>query len=277
MSHPIARLVLRLAVLTAALTLAACAPSGSASSASPVKPTAADASSRPSPRLPATPALPPSPSPSPMPTAVPSLPPPSPTPSPLPTATPPARTTTAFTLQETRGAVTLVTTIRTTRYEIGGATAAEMDTAMRTQGPVDPLGGYHWFALTEPLFDWRYTCPCGEGGCVTGPVTIYLTVSYTFPRWVAPAGADPTLTAQWAAFESALTEHERGHGALAVECAWALGEAFVALPPSDTCYALDAAVLSASEGVFAACRESQRRYEDETDHGRTQGVIWPPG
>jgi len=195
----------------------------------------------------------------------------------VPTATPPARTTTAVTLQETRGAVTLVTTIRTTHYEIGGATAAEIDTAMRTQGPVDPLGGYHWFALTEPLFDWRYACPCGEGGCVTGPVTIYLTVSYTFPRWTAPAGADPALTAQWAAFEAALTEHERGHGALAVECAWALGGAFAALPPSDTCCALDAAVLSASEGVFAACRESQRRYEEETDHGRTQGVIWPPG
>jgi predicted secreted Zn-dependent protease len=199
------------------------------------------------------------------------------TPSPVLTATPPPRTTYTTTSQETRGAVTLVAVVHTTRYEIGGATAAEIDTAMRTWGPVDPLGGYHWFALTEPLFDWRYSCPCGEGGCVTGPVTVYLTVSYTFPRWAASSGADPALAAQWTAFEAALIEHEHGHGALAAECAWSLGEAFAALPPAVTCAALDAAVLSASQDVFATCREAQRRYEDQTDHGRTQGVIWPPG
>lgn len=268
--HTSLRLSWRLGVLIAALALTACLPPKATPPPSTLPPLATDAPTSPPTSLPT---LTSSPS---VAAGIPSLP-PSSTPPPTPTAAPPARTTYTTTSQETRGAVTLITIVHTTRYEIGGATATDIDTAMRTWGPVDPLGGYHWFALTEPLFDWRYSCPCGEGGCVSGPVTAYLTISYTFPRWTASAGAEPALAAQWTTFEAALIEHEHGHGALAAECAWALGEALAALPPAASCAALDAAAASASQAVFADCREAQRRYEDETDHGRTQGVIWPPG
>jgi predicted secreted Zn-dependent protease len=195
--------------------------------------------------------------------------------SPSPTAT--LGTSFASTVRrETQGTVTLVTTTNITRYHINGATAESIDTQMRTLGPVDPLGGYHWFALTQPLFDWRYPCPCAAGGCTTGQVTIFLTLDYTLPLWQEPEGASDILRAQWVAFESALTQHERGHGAQATECAWELGRTFAALPPASTCPALDQAVLAASQDVFATCRDAQRQYETETDHGRTQGVIWPP-
>ena len=180
------------------------------------------------------------------------------------------------TTSETRGAVTLVATTTVRRYAVGGQTAADIDAEMRTAGPVDPLGGYHWFALTEPLFDWRYECPCTEDGCLPGPVTALLTVTLTLPRWTAPAGADGSLGGQWAAFEAALAAHEQGHAALAADCAWALGEAIAALPSQPSCPAVDAAARAASGPVFAACRAAQRAYEDETDHGWTQGVIWPP-
>jgi predicted secreted Zn-dependent protease len=177
---------------------------------------------------------------------------------------------------ETRGAVTLVTVMNTTHYHINGGSADEIDRQMRTLGPTDPLGGYHWYALTEPLFDWRYPCPCNAGGCTTGPVTMYLTLDYTLPLWLAPDGAGETLRAQWAAFEAALTLHEHGHGERAAECSWRLGETFARLPPAPTCTDVDQAVLTASREIFAGCRDTQGQYETETDHGRTQGVSWPP-
>ena len=222
--------------------------------------------------------------PSPTPTAAPlSLPSPTPaapltaTPSPLPSLTETLGATFSSTERsERRGSVTLVTTTNITRYHINAPTAAGIDEQMRTLGPTDPLGGYHWYALTEPLFDWRYPCPCESTGCTTGPVTIYLTLRYTLPLWLAPDSADATLQAQWTAFEAALTLHEHGHGDRATECAWALGEAFVKLPPVPACTDVDQAVSAASHDVFAICREAQRQYETETDHGRSQGVIWPP-
>jgi predicted secreted Zn-dependent protease len=178
--------------------------------------------------------------------------------------------------EETRGAVTLVLITNLVNYEITGETADEIDAQMRARGPNDPLAGFGWYALTEPLFDWQCHCSCTETGCVTGPVRVLLTLTYTFPRWLPPAGADEALRLRWATFEAALLEHERGHGALAIECAWQLGEAFAALPPVASCAELDRAVLAASQPVFAACRDAQSQYETETGHGQTQGVIWPP-
>ncbi len=196
--------------------------------------------------------------------------------SPSPAVTPTPIPVISSTTNETRGAVTLALTVTTRYYPIEGATAAEMDKQMRRLGPIDQLGGYHWFALTVPVFDWRYPCLCEGGNCTTGPPTLYLTLNYAFPRWFPPDGVEGGLVAQWEAFEAALTEHERGHGALATDCAWSLGEAFVALPPQATCSAVGEVVLIASERGFADCREAQRAYENDTDHGRTQGVIWPP-
>ena len=173
--------------------------------------------------------------------------------------------------------MTLRTTTTTIHYFISGTTSEELDAQMRSLGPVDALGGYHWFALTEPLFDWRYDCPCADQSCLPGPVTALLTIRMTLPRWIIPPGmeSDP-LAGQWAAFESALAVHEGGHADLAVACAWQLGEAIAALPPAGSCAEIDAAVGPATDPVFAACREAQRAYENETNHGQSQGVIWPP-
>lgn len=178
--------------------------------------------------------------------------------------------------EDTRDGITLITTTNTTRYFVYGATADEIDAEMRTVGPTDPIGGYHWFALTEPLFDWRYDCVCGEGECIAESLRVLLTVNYSFPRWQPTGPADELLRGQWTAFESALIGHEQGHGKLASDCAWQLGEAFASLPPAPTCADLDQAVLAASNPVFVACREAQVQYEIETNHGAAQGVIWPP-
>jgi predicted secreted Zn-dependent protease len=269
LSHPpISRIFAALPVI-AVVILAGCSPPGEAA-----PPTSTPTLTSP----------PPSPTPSPHPT---DLPIPTPTPAPTtppsptlptgaPSPTPPTTTFSSEVEEETRGDVTLVTVTNVTHYHIGGATDDEIDEQMLALGPVDPLGGHHWYALTEPLFDWSYPCRCDDAGCVTGPPTITLTLSYTLPLWQPPADVSDALVEQWEAFADALLEHERGHGALAAECAWALGEAFVALPPLSTCTQVDQAVATTGEVVFFTCREAQRRYEAETGHGRSQGVIWPP-
>jgi len=198
------------------------------------------------------------------------------TPTPAPSATP-TPLFTESTRRETRGSVTLITTTRQTEYFIHGLTGEELDREMRTVGPTDASAGLHWYALTEPHFNWDRTCTCTDAGCTAREVTMYLTVDYWLPLWVAPDEAADDLVWSWQAFREALAEHEYGHGNLAAACAWSLGETFVALPPAPNCDALDAAMLSAAQPVFAACRAEQRGYENATNHGRTQGVLWPPG
>lgn len=198
-----------------------------------------------------------------------------PTPSPLPTATPTALFSEGS-RRETKGSVSVVTTTRQTNYFIHGTTAEQLDREMRTVGPTDAAAGLHWYALTEPRFGWDKACTCTEAGCAASAITVYLSLDYWLPLWLPPEGVEEELVWDWQAFSLALLEHERGHGALAMTCAWALGDTFSALPPAPTCADLDAAMQAASSPVFATCRAEQRHYENTTNHGQKEGVVWPP-
>lgn len=178
--------------------------------------------------------------------------------------------------EETRGSVTLRATRTTLLYAISGFSEIDLESQMRTLGPTDSLGGFHWYALTEPFFDWQHEAACTEAGCTASHITMLLTVNTTLPRWVTSEGATEELRGKWAAFSGALTGHEEGHATRAADCSWRLGEAFVALPPAPNDEALSQAMRAASNAIFSDCRAAQRSYENETDHGRTQGVIWPP-
>jgi predicted secreted Zn-dependent protease len=176
---------------------------------------------------------------------------------------------------QTTGEVTVVTVSRITRYALVGQTAEELDIYMRALGPLDSTGN-RWFALTEPLFNWDPTCACNGSACRMSPVTVTVTVDYTLPTWEPPPAADANLVAQWNAFETAVVTHERGHGDLATTCGQWLGEAFVALELGASCDAVDSAISLASNPVFAECRAAQRDYENATNHGQNDGVLWPP-
>jgi predicted secreted Zn-dependent protease len=197
----------------------------------------------------------------------------------LPSVTPTAAAALKITQtisEETRGTITVRIATISRRYSISGYSQIDLEAQMRSLGPTDIASGSHWYALTEPTFDWDYEPSCAEQGCGTGPVVILLTVRYTLPEWITAEGGDQALRDQWAAFSAALTLHEQGHGDRAVACAWRLGEAFAALASAATVDDLDWSVRVASDSVFANCREEQSRYENETDHGRTQGVVWGP-
>jgi predicted secreted Zn-dependent protease len=227
------------------------------------------------------------PTPTPIPTLTPvATPAPSVTPVPISTtesatATPtsppaPVRTRSTTVTEETSGSVTLRATRTLILYEINGFSEIDLEGQMRTLGPTDSAGGFHWYALTEPFFDWQHEALCNEAGCVASHVTMLLTVNTTLPRWGSSEGATQELQGKWAAFSGALSGHEEGHTQRAVNCAWRLGEAFAALPPAPNDQALSQSMRAASDPIFAECRATQRTYENETDHGRTQGVVWPP-
>jgi|GEM_PF-970991 len=178
--------------------------------------------------------------------------------------------------EETRDTVTVRVTTITRYYQIGGFSAGEISEQMRIFGPTDAFSGNHWYALTEPTFDWDDEGPCTDQGCAAGHVIVFLNLRYSLPQWTIGDRADPTLRAQWGAFSSALTIHEHGHGSRAIDCAWRLGAALAALRPAGDRPSFEQSMRTASDQVFAGCRQEQSQYEYETDHGRTQGVTWGP-
>lgn len=170
------------------------------------------------------------------------------------------------------GDVTVIEATTIQHYTIIAPDADGVAMVMAAEGPADSVGN-RWWALTEPLFDWRYECQCSDAGCITGPVTVIVSTTIQLPEWEVGA---PTPDAQWSYFYTALRGHEEGHQALAGECGMALGRAMISIPPQTTCEALPAAITAATNPVFADCRAAQITYETETNHGINEGVVWPP-
>jgi predicted secreted Zn-dependent protease len=177
---------------------------------------------------------------------------------------------------ETRGAVTLRTTEGIINYLVGGKTADEIAWQMSILGPRDEIGNFVWFGLTDPNYDWDYACTCTDSGCKPPTVTINLLTRYLIPHWSESGMEHESLAAYWSYFEGALLAHERGHGEIAMQCGWQFGDALIALPPASTCEAFDASVQAAVVPAYQSCRLIHRTYDDETGHGASQGVVWPP-
>lgn len=163
---------------------------------------------------------------------------------------------------------------KTVYYKIEGSTAQELRQQMDRLGPLDD-NGRRWSALTRWHVHWSYSYDRRDGECATGPVKVRLEITFTMPRWDAPAGAPQDLVERWQAYLSALEAHERGHAEIAEQAAEAVLEAMQALPVYLTCQALETDADALGERIIDQYRQRQADYDRETGHGHTQGAHFP--
>lgn len=83
------------------------------------------------------------------------------------------------------------------------------------------------------------------------------------------------MQVHWAAFLSALKEHEAGHADLGRRAARAILDALRDLPAAP-CNILASTVDKAAQTILDSYHVQNVTYDLETFHGLTQGVIWPP-
>jgi predicted secreted Zn-dependent protease len=73
-----------------------------------------------------------------------------------------------------------------------------------------------------------------------------------------------------------LVLHEEGHASIASEGAQTIYDTIVAMPSSTTCAALEKATNAAAQEKIDEIKQQQKHYDKETEHGKTQGAIFPP-
>jgi predicted secreted Zn-dependent protease len=150
-------------------------------------------------------------------------------------------------------------------YDIEGATAADLGQAMRELGPV-AYDGWKGSAATNWYISWNWP-GYGSQDCQLGDATVSYTVRVTLPQWQPPARTSPELVTDWNRYVLALASHEQQHvdfvpeGAADVEAAIR----------GATCQTADAAAMAAIESI----RQRDRDYDAATDHGASQGVVFP--
>jgi predicted secreted Zn-dependent protease len=92
-------------------------------------------------------------------------------------------------------------------------------------------------------------------------------ITVTFPRWTPPPAVAPTLIAHWAAYTQDLAAHEQGHVDFVVDHV----PAIVAAIKEATCATASAAAQRAADVIH----QHDRAYDAATQHGVTQGALFP--
>ena len=164
------------------------------------------------------------------------------------------------------------TRVATETYAVEGRTADQVLASMASGALRTEEGAY--FGLTTSELSLRYRRTPAAGGCVLTDVEVDLALTITLPEWTAASGAEPGLARAWGRFRRALAGHEGRHRRIAEAGADEIARALGGLR-RETCAATEAEARRRLQRAEIEITAAQRRYDAETDHGRTEGAVWP--
>ncbi|MEO0558939.1 MAG: DUF922 domain-containing protein [Bacteroidota bacterium] len=158
------------------------------------------------------------------------------------------------------------------RYAVQGRTANEILSSMRASGP--STGGKSFFGLTASEFSFQIQPRMDGASCVVDEVRVELAVTITLPEWTPPETAPYELQRDWSRFSTALKRHEDQHRQLAADGAAETLAALQGLRRA-SCQEIEFEARQRAERIAEQIEAKHHRYDDETDHGRTEGAVWP--
>ena len=154
-------------------------------------------------------------------------------------------------------------------YPVSGSSTAELVAQLDQCGPKADDGPYDGFTDWFVSWSWRYDT---SNGCRLDDVKVHVRVDMYLPRWAEAAGSP--LEAEWNAFATALHAHEAGHQQLAFDAADQAHSAISGVPADSDCSRVGELANQAANGVIDAFIQHEIAYDDDTDHGANQGVVF---
>lgn len=160
-------------------------------------------------------------------------------------------------------------------YPIEGRTASELRSQMAAYGPPDQLEGRRYDANVVWAINWSFRHATSQGQCKLQSAKTHVKVTYTLPKWKTPINVERSLIADWNQYLAALQAHEDGHKNHGIGAARGILQALNQLPPSPTCEALEAKAQATARAVIKAHNQKDLDYDRVTQHGYTQGAVFP--
>ncbi len=164
-------------------------------------------------------------------------------------------------------------TVETHYYAIVGTSERELRQQMHRFGPKDSGGAYD--AYTRWYVRWRYDYKQDGNQCDIARVATSVEVTFTLPDWKNFREAPNELQHKWRSYMRALKEHEDGHKAIGVAAAAEIEEAIAAMPSAASCADLSRNANAIGERIINKRRLQEREYDVHTQHGATQGAVFP--
>lgn len=157
-------------------------------------------------------------------------------------------------------------------YPVTGLTPGDVLRSIRENGPV--ADGRRVWGRHDWNLRWTYRYAPAGGACRIREVRVELRSATTMPRWVDRERADSALIRDWDLAMAALRTHENGHRDIAYRAAREVHRA-VERVSAPTCGSIAARANARGQEVLRRFKEMNRRYDEETEHGGRQGLVWP--
>ena len=165
-----------------------------------------------------------------------------------------------------------------TFYDVTGRTARALLEDLTQRGP--RIGSERHFGRTSWTARWNITYeePTASSSppapCRMRRTDVYVDVEVTLPRWESPSDTPEALRREWKSFSEALAFHEREHQESIISAGRRVLEALKHLE-APSCAALKEKANTKARSIIEKARQYNRRYDERTHHGRTQGARWP--
>lgn len=160
-------------------------------------------------------------------------------------------------------------------YSLVGTRASELRDQMNQQGPLDSLEERHYDARTDWSVRWSYHHAVMGEGCRVDTPTARVEVTMIYPQWDPPTATPQALVLEWQRYLAALQLHENGHRDNAIAAGRDVLRVLNGLPTYGSCQALDRAADAATQGVIRHHNQQDLDYDRLTDHGYSQGAVFP--
>jgi predicted secreted Zn-dependent protease len=171
--------------------------------------------------------------------------------------------------------VRLNETVTKRLYVVEGSTASEIRSHLLSEGPAAAGDGKHYDGLASWAAHWTFRYDRGPSECALANATLDASIEIRLPQLVDEGAVAPDLLPRWQAYIAALEAHEMGHVDRETAVLEGLRDAFERVEPASDCTALGNALNALGEEYLAQVRLTDAAYDLETDHGLTQGAVFP--
>jgi predicted secreted Zn-dependent protease len=165
-------------------------------------------------------------------------------------------------------------------YDINASNVADITSQMVAQAICDDNTGQCGYPAKGEAYIWlNYTNRRrSDGICIVTGGQVRVTGKVTLPRWSGGREqADAGLVHYWdERYNPAVHVHEEGHVWLVWRWGRWLADVVNNLPPYPNCPELDAKVQEMSNLAGASGPTYGPQYDNITNHGASQGGMWPP-
>ncbi len=176
--------------------------------------------------------------------------------------------------QKKNGTLPPVVTERYEYYEVCGCCEKDLKSDLKKKC-LRWDDGRKYDSITNWKLKWKYGYTRAPEACAADSFIVTADIIFHAPKWASTTDAPQTLVAKWDSYIDNLMMHERGHRDRAVEAAADLTNEVAALPPARSCGELDREIQALGRARMKKLLEDQKAYDEETNHGASQGAVFP--